>query len=117
MRVLVCDDAVFMRKMITDMLVNLGHQVVGEAGNGLEALEQYKKLLPDLVTMDLTMPEIDGLQGVKMIKEFDPKANIIMCSAMGQQAMVLDAIRSGAKDFIVKPFQKGRIEEAILKLK
>lgn len=116
MKILIVDDAVFMRKMLKTILVNAGHTVIGEAGNGREALEQYKILSPDLVTMDITMPEVDGLKGIKLIKDYDDNANIIMCSAMGQQAMVIEAIKSGAKDFIVKPFQQDRVLDAISKI-
>ncbi|NEU29734.1 response regulator [bacterium LRH843] len=114
--VLVVDDAAFMRMMIKDILSKNGFEVVGEAANGLEAVEKYKELNPDLVTMDITMPEMDGIQALKEIKKMDAGAKVIMCSAMGQQAMVIDAIQSGAKDFIVKPFQADRVLEAIKKV-
>ena len=117
MRILVVDDAMFMKKMLEGILTKHGHTIVGEASNGREALNEYKKHNPDLVTMDITMPEVDGIEGVKLIKAFDKDANIIMCSAMGQQAMVIDAIQAGAKDFIVKPFDEGRIISAIAKIK
>lgn len=112
-RILVVDDAAFMRMMIKNILTKNGYEIVGEAENGQTAIELYKKLKPDLVTMDITMPEMNGIEGVKKIREFDPNANIIMCSAMGQQAMVMEAIQAGAKDFIVKPFQQDRILQAI----
>ncbi|MFX4261930.1 response regulator [Pelotomaculum propionicicum] len=112
-RILVVDDAAFMRMMIKNILSKNGYEIVGEAENGQVAIELYKKLKPDLVTMDITMPEMNGIEGVKAIREFDPNANIIMCSAMGQQAMVMEAIQAGAKDFIVKPFQQDRILQAI----
>lgn len=111
--VLVVDDAAFMRMMIKDILSKNGYTVVGEAENGVAALEKYKDLKPDLVTMDITMPEMDGIAAVKQIRAFDSKARIIMCSAMGQQAMVIDAIQAGALDFIVKPFQPERVLEAV----
>lgn len=114
-RVLIVDDAAFMRMMIKDILEKNGYQVVGEASNGLKAVEIYKAEKPDVVTMDITMPDMDGIEAVKAIKVFDPAAKIIMCSAMGQQTMVMDAIRSGARDFIVKPFQAERVLEAIRK--
>ncbi|MEY8751654.1 response regulator [Alkalicoccobacillus gibsonii] len=114
--ILIVDDAAFMRMMIKDILVNAGLQVIGEAENGLQAVEKYQELKPDLVTMDITMPELDGIQALKRIREIDPDANVIMCSAMGQQALVLEAIQSGAKDFIVKPFQKERVVETIHQL-
>ncbi|HHV71313.1 MAG TPA: response regulator [Clostridia bacterium] len=114
-RVLVVDDAAFMRMMVKDILTKNGYEIVGEAENGLVAIEKYKETNPDLVTMDITMPEMDGITAVKEIKKIDPNANIIMCSAMGQQAMVIDAIQAGAKDFIVKPFQPDRVIEAVRK--
>ncbi|HLU21893.1 response regulator [Lederbergia graminis] len=114
-RILVVDDAAFMRMMIKDILVKNGFDVVGEAVDGVQAVEKYNELKPDLVTMDITMPEKDGIAALKEIKAIDPNAKIIMCSAMGQQAMVIDAIQAGAKDFIVKPFQADRVIEAIKK--
>lgn len=112
-RILIVDDAAFMRMMIKNILSKNGYEIVGEAENGKDAIEFYKKLKPDLVTMDITMPEMNGIEGVKAILEIDPSAKIIMCSAMGQQAMVMEAIQAGAKDFIVKPFQQERILQAI----
>ena len=114
--ILICDDAAFMRMMIKDILTKNGYNVVGEAENGLKAVERFNETKPDLVLMDITMPEMDGIQALKKIKEMDPSANIIMCSAMGQQAMVIEAIQSGAKDFIVKPFQADRVLEAVKKV-
>ena len=113
--ILVVDDAAFMRMMIKDILTKNGYNVVGEAENGQQAVEKYAELNPDLVTMDITMPEMDGITALKKIKETSPEAKILMCSAMGQQAMVIDAIQAGAKDFIVKPFQADRVIEAIQK--
>lgn len=115
-RVLIVDDAAFMRMMIKDILEKNGYDVVAEANNGIKAVEMYKRERPDVVTMDITMPDMDGIEAVKAIKEFDPSAKIIMCSAMGQQSMVMDAIRAGAKDFVVKPFQPDRVLEALSKL-
>jgi two-component system chemotaxis response regulator CheY len=115
-KVLIVDDAAFMRMMIKDILVKNGFTISGEAPNGVKALELYKAEKPDIVTMDITMPEMDGIQALKEIKAFDPSAKIIMCSAMGQQAMVMEAIKSGARDFIVKPFQSERVLEAIKKV-
>jgi two-component system chemotaxis response regulator CheY len=112
-RILIVDDAAFMRMMIKNIVSKHGYEVVGEAENGAIAVELYKEFRPDLVTMDITMPEMDGVEGVKNIRQFDPEAKIIMCSAMGQQAMVMEAIQAGAKDFIVKPFQQDRILQAI----
>lgn len=115
-KVLIVDDAAFMRMMIKDILTKNGYTVVGEAENGAKAIEKYKELKPDLVIMDITMPEVDGIQAVRGIKQIDENANIIMCSAMGQQAMVIESIQAGAKDFIVKPFQADRVLEAVRKV-
>ncbi|MFD1735826.1 response regulator [Bacillus salitolerans] len=112
-KILIVDDAAFMRMMIKDILSKNGYEVVGEAADGVQAVEQYKEFSPDLVTMDITMPEMDGITALKEIKKINPNAKVIMCSAMGQQAMVIDAIQAGAKDFIVKPFQADRVLEAI----
>ena len=114
--ILISDDAAFMRMMIKDILTKNGFNVVGEAENGLVAVDKYKELQPDLVLMDITMPEMDGIQALKKIREFDSAAKVVMCSAMGQQAMVIEAIQSGAKDFIVKPFQADRVLESIRKV-
>ena len=114
--ILICDDAAFMRMMIKDILTKNGYNVVGEAENGVKAVEKYQELKPDLVLMDITMPEMDGIQALKAIKAADPSATVIMCSAMGQQAMVIESIQSGAKDFIVKPFQQDRVLEAVRKV-
>lgn len=114
--VLVVDDAAFMRMMIKDILTKNGYNVVGEAENGAKAFEKYNELKPDLVLMDITMPEVDGIAALKKIKGSDPNAMVIMCSAMGQQAMVIEAIQGGAKDFIVKPFQPERVLEAVKKV-
>ena len=114
-RILIVDDAAFMRMMIKEILTKNGFTVVGEASDGLQAVDKYKELKPDLVTMDITMPEMDGIQALKEIRAYDTSAKIIMCSAMGQQAMVIDAIQAGARDFIVKPFQADRVVEAIRK--
>ena len=114
-RILIVDDASFMRMMIKDILVKNGYEVVGEAADGAQAVTMYKELKPDLVTMDITMPEMDGITALKNIRAENPNAVVIMCSAMGQQAMVIDAIQAGAKDFIVKPFQAARVLEAISK--
>ncbi|MFG6383894.1 MAG: response regulator [Lachnospiraceae bacterium] len=114
--ILICDDAAFMRMMIKDILTKNGYNIAGEAENGLKAVEKYNEVKPDLVLMDITMPEMDGIQALKQIKSVDPSASVIMCSAMGQQAMVIEAIQSGAKDFIVKPFQAERVLEAVKKV-
>jgi two-component system chemotaxis response regulator CheY len=115
-KVLVVDDAAFMRMMVKDILRKGGYEVIGEAEDGTRAIERYKELNPDLVTMDITMPDMDGIKAVKEIRKVDPRARIIMCSAMGQQAMVIDAIQAGAKDFVVKPFQPDRVLEAVRKV-
>jgi len=111
--VLVCDDAVFMRTMIGDILTQAGLEVVGEADSGAQAVERYRTLRPDLVTMDIIMPEMGGIEAVRAITEFDPQARVLMCSAMGQQSLVAEAIQAGAKDFVVKPFQPSRVLEAV----
>lgn len=115
-KVLIVDDAAFMRMMIKDILEKNDFEIIGEASNGVMAVDMYKKEKPDVVTMDITMPDMDGIEAVKQIKAFDPDAKVIMCSAMGQQSMVMDAIIAGAKDFIVKPFQADRVLEAIKKV-
>lgn len=111
-RILVVDDAAFMRMLIKNIVTKSGYEVI-EAENGKVAADLYKQHKPDLVTMDITMPEMNGIESVKVIRQIDPNANIIICSAMGQQAMVMEAIQAGAKDFIVKPFQQDRILQAI----
>ena len=114
--ILIVDDAAFMRMMIKDILSKNGYTVIGEAENGIKAIEKYKEVNPDLVIMDITMPEMDGIQAVKQIKAINDSAKIIMCSAMGQQAMVIESIQAGARDFIVKPFQAERVIEAVKKV-
>ena len=114
-RILVVDDAAFMRMIIKDILSKNGYEIAGEAENGITAVEMYKEIIPDLVTMDITMPEMDGIAAVREIINHDPGARIIMCSALGQQAMVIEAIQAGARDFIVKPFQAERVVEAVSK--
>ena len=113
--ILICDDAAFMRMMIKDILTKNGYNVVAEASNGAEAVDKYGQFKPDLVMMDITMPEMNGIDALKKIRENDGSANVIMCSAMGQQAMVIESIQAGAKDFIVKPFQVERVLEAVQK--
>lgn len=115
MSILLVDDAAFMRINLKNILEKAGYEVVGQAENGKEAIKKYKDLEPDLVTMDITMPEMDGIEAVKKIREINSEANIIMCSAMGQQSMVVEAIEAGAKDFIVKPFDDDRVIEAVEK--
>lgn len=111
--VLICDDAIFMRTMIGDILRQAGFQVVGEAENGHQAIEKYREIRPDFVTMDIVMPEMGGIDAVREIIREDPQAKILMCSAMGQQALVIEAIQAGARDFVVKPFQPSRVLEAV----
>ncbi len=113
--ILIVDDAAFMRMMIKDIASKNGFNVVGEAQNGKEAVEMYVKCKPDIVTMDITMPEKDGISAVKDIMSIDSSARIIMCSAMGQQSLVMEAIKAGARDFLVKPFKAERVVEAIEK--
>ena len=114
--ILICDDAAFMRMMIKDILTKNGYTVAGEAENGAKAVEKYTELKPDLVLMDITMPEMDGIQALKKIRELDPKASVIMCSAMGQQAMVDEATRLGARGFVVKPFHPEDVIETLKKV-
>ncbi len=115
-RALVVDDAIFMRMMIKDILTSNEYEVVGEAENGIEAIKLYKKLKPDLVTMDIIMPEMNGIEAVKGIISFDPQAKILMVSAMGQQFLVKEALQAGAKDFMVKPFQPAKVVAALKKI-
>ncbi len=115
-RILLVDDERFMRLTLRRFLEMEGHEVVGEAGNGFEAIVQYSNLKPDVVTMDITMPEMDGIEAVEKICAQFPEAKIIMCSAMGQTQMVTQALKNGAKDFIVKPFNQERIQMALTKL-
>lgn len=112
-RILIVDDAKFMRMTLSNILSKANHEVVGEGENGRDAIELYRKLNPDLVTLDITMPEMSGLEAIREIKKEFPQAKVIMCSAMGQQKMVVESIEAGAKDFIVKPFDEGRVLEAI----
>jgi len=115
-RILITDDALFMRVTLKNILTQHGYEVVGEAQNGAEAVKLYNELKPDLVTMDITMPEMDGIEALKEIKAGDGGANVVMCTAMGQKNMVVEAIQAGAKDFIVKPFQPERVIEAVEKV-
>lgn len=112
-RVLIVDDAAFMRLVLRNMLVKNGYEVVGEASNGQEAIEKYKTVMPDIVTMDITMPVMEGIEALKHIRQHDAEAKVIMCSAMGQQIMVVQSLQAGARDFIVKPFQEERVLESI----
>lgn len=115
-RVLIVDDAAFMRASIRIMLEKNGFEIVGEAENGIEGIEKYKELKPDIVTMDITMPEMDGIESLKVIRQNDPAAKIIMVSAMGQEPMVVDAVVNGAKSFIVKPFKEELVVQTLNKV-
>ena len=112
-KILLVDDAAFMRKMIKDTLVKNGYTEVFEAVDGADAVEKFGEIGPDLVVMDITMPNMDGLEALKAIRAKDGSANVVMCSAMGQESMVMDAVRSGAKDFIVKPFKPDRVLKTV----
>jgi len=114
--ILLVDDAAFMRMMLKDVLTKNGYKVIGEAENGVKAVEKFKELKPDLCILDITMPEMDGIQAAREIKKVDSNALIVMCSAMGQQSMVIESVQAGAKDFIVKPFQAERVLEAVRKV-
>jgi two-component system, chemotaxis family, chemotaxis protein CheY len=114
-RVLVVDDAAFMRKMVSDALASGGHEIVGEAGDGVEAVARYQELRPEVTTLDITMPDKDGLQALREIIALDPGARVIMCSALGQESKVLESIKLGAKDFVVKPFPADRVLGAVEK--
>jgi two-component system chemotaxis response regulator CheY len=111
--VLICDDALFMRTMLAEIMEQAGFEVIGQAATGAEAVRLYRELKPDLVTMDIIMPDMGGIDAVREIMREFPDANIVMCSAMGQQALVIEAIQAGARDFVVKPFQPSRVLEAV----
>lgn len=113
--IMLVDDAAFMRMNLKSILEKEEHKIIAEAENGKEAVEQFRNKEPELTILDITMPEMDGLEALKKIKKIDDDARIIMCSAMGQQNMVIEAIESGAKDFVVKPFKPKRVLEAINK--
>jgi two-component system chemotaxis response regulator CheY len=112
-KILIVDDAAFMRMMLTDILEEKGFEIAGEAGDGEEALRQYKELKPDLVTMDIVMPEVGGIESIKEILKIDPEAKILVVSAMGQQALLKEALEAGAKGFVVKPFKPEKVIEEI----
>ena len=115
-KVLVCDDTNFMRKMLREILSGNGYEIIGEAENGRVAIEKYNQLKPDIVLMDITMPELNGIMALKGIIKMDSEAKVIMCSAMGQEEFVLEAIKNGAKDFVVKPFEDQRVLDALEKV-
>ena len=112
-RVLIVDDALFMRNTLRDIFTGAGFAVAGEADDGVQAVNLFRDLKPDLVTMDIVMPDMGGIEAVRAICKDSPEAKILMCSAMGQQALVVEAIQAGAKDFVVKPFQPSRVLEAV----
>jgi two-component system, chemotaxis family, chemotaxis protein CheY len=114
-RILITDDALFMRVTLRNILTKSGYEIAGEASNGRESVELYERVRPDLVTMDITMPEMDGISALREIRQLDPNAKIIMCTAMGQKNMVMEAVAAGAKDFIVKPFQPEKVLESVQK--
>ncbi len=114
-RIMIVDDAIFMRMKLKDIVEKNGYEVVAEAQNGAEAIEKYRTERPEIVTMDITMPEMNGIEALKGIKRIDPHAKVLMCSAMGQQAMVMEAIQAGAIDFIVKPFETDRVLDSLVK--
>jgi len=111
--VLICDDAVFMRSLLREILEQAGYEVVGEATTGTEAVDRYKELRPDIVTLEVVMPDIGGIDAVREIVKSDPDARILMCSALGQQALISEATEAGAREFVVKPFQPSRVLEAV----
>ena len=115
-RVLIVDDALFMRTMLRNIFVESGFEVVGEAGNGNDAVEKYRALGPDLTTMDIVMPEKNGLEALKQIIGFDPRARVVMCSALGQESLIIEALEAGARDFIVKPFKPAKVVEVAQKV-
>ena len=112
-KIMLVDDAAFMRMMVKDTLTKGGYTDLYEAVDGADAVEKFKEISPDLVILDITMPNVDGLEALKQIKELNKDANVIMCSAMGQESMVIEAIKLGAKDFIVKPFKADRILKTV----
>ncbi|HWR98936.1 MAG TPA: response regulator [Candidatus Methanoperedens sp.] len=115
-RVLIVDDALFMRTMLRNIFVESGFEVVGEAGNGVEAVEEYRQLTPDLTTMDIVMPEMNGIEALKQIMALDPRARVVMCSALGQESLIIEALDAGARDFIVKPFKPAKVVEVAQKV-
>lgn len=115
-RILIVDDTLFMRVKLKALLQRMGYEVVGEAGNGLEAIEQFKTLRPDITTMDITMPEMDGVTALRQIKSLDPNALVIMISALGQESMIMDAIKAGARHYILKPFEEDKVKEIFSRL-
>ena len=115
-RVLIVDDALFMRTMLRNIFVESGFEVAGEAGSGVEAVERYRELSPDLTTMDIVMPELNGIEALKRIVALDPRARVVMCSALGQESLIIEALDAGARDFIVKPFKPAKVVEVAQKV-
>ena len=115
-RVLIVDDALFMRTMLRNIFAESGFEVVGEAGNGIEAVEKYRQLAPDLTTLDIVMPERNGIEALKQIVALDPRARVVMCSALGQESLIIEALDAGARDFIVKPFKPAKVVEVAQKV-
>jgi len=115
-RVLIVDDAIFMRTMLRNIFVESGFEVIGEAGNGNDAVEKYRALMPDLTTLDIVMPEKNGIEALKAIIAFDPGARVVMCSALGQESLIIEALEAGARDFIVKPFKPAKVIEIAQKV-
>jgi len=116
LRVLVVDDALFMRNMLKEVFLKAGYEVVGEAADGLEAVEQFRQLRPDLVTMDIVMPRKSGIEALQEIRKEHPEACIVMCSAMGQESLIIEAVQAGARDFIVKPFKEEKVLEVVRRI-
>ncbi|OHB28659.1 MAG: hypothetical protein A2X84_06325 [Desulfuromonadaceae bacterium GWC2_58_13] len=116
LRVLIVDDALFMRNMLKDVFLKAGYEVIGEAADGIEAVELYRRLRPDLVTMDIVMPRKSGIEALQEICAEHPEARIVMCSAMGQEALILEAVQAGARDFIVKPFKEDKVLEVVRRI-
>lgn len=115
-RILLCDDSSFMRMMLKKVIIGMGHEIVGEAADGRQAVQLHRKLKPDLTTMDITMPNMDGIEAVKHIHEEEPLARIVMVTAIGQRAVITEALKAGASDFIVKPFNPEQVEDTIEKI-
>lgn len=115
-KILVCDDSAFMRMMLKRILIENGHEVVGEAGDGRQAVQLFRQFKPDLITMDITMPKMDGIEAVKIIHDENPLVRIIMVTAIGQRSVITEALKAGASDFIVKPFEAGQVMETIAKI-
>ena len=114
-RILLVDDAMIIRMILRKILTEAGFEIAGEASNGAEAIRKYQELRPDLVTMDITMPEMGGIKALKSIREFDPNAKVIICSAMGQKSLIIEAMEAGAVNFLAKPFDEEKVVETVCK--